>query len=458
MNQYEELVFQQNEFYRSHLTKKTAFRVEYLRKLRQAILKYENEIIDALEKDLGKSAHEAISTEIGVTLSEIAFLEKQIQKMVKPKRVKSNIINFGATAYTIHEPYGTVLIIAPWNYPFQLAMSPVVGAIAAGNTVILKPSEYSAYTSGILKKILSETFEQNYVAVVNGGVEETTALLENRFDQIFFTGSPAVGKIIMKAAAKYLTPVVLELGGKSPCIVDKDVDLNLVARRIIFGKAMNSGQTCVAPDYLILHKSIRKEFYECFSRELAKIYGDDLLNNSDFGKIINEKNFDRILSYLQDGEIISGGGHSREELHIDVTLIEVTDSDAPILREEIFGPVLPVITFETTDDIEAIVARNPDPLALYLFSENRSFTDSIVDRIHFGGGCINDTLMHITNEHLPFGGRGTSGIGRYHGKHSFETFTHEKAILRSPTWFDLPLKYPHVAKKYTHWVKKLLYK
>lgn len=458
MNQYKELVLQQKTFYRSHATKDVANRKENLGKLRQAILKNEEAIILALEKDLGKSAYEAISTEIGVTLSEISFLEKHLPKMIKPKRVKSNFINFGSSAYTIHEPYGTVLIIAPWNYPFQLAMSPVVGAIAGGNTIVLKPSEYSIHTSEILEKILSETFDPQYISVVNGGVAETTKLLENRFDQIFFTGSPAVGKIIMEAASKFLTPVVLELGGKSPCIVDKDVNLGLVARRIIFGKAMNSGQTCVAPDYLIIHNSIRKAFYESFSRELSKIYGDDLKNSSDFGKIINEKNYDRIIAYLQEGEIITGGGHSREELHIDLTLIEVNDHDASILREEIFGPVLPVVTFETADDIEEIVARNPDPLALYLFSENRNFTNTIIDRIHFGGGCINDTLMHITNEHLPFGGRGTSGIGRYHGKHSFDTFTHEKAILKSPTWFDLPLKYPNVAKKYMHWVKKLMYK
>jgi aldehyde dehydrogenase (NAD+) len=455
---FEELMRKQQEYYHSKKTRSYSFRYKQLDKLRTVILDHEELIIDALEKDLGKSSYEAITSEIGITLSEIHYLMKNLKKLMKYKKVKSNIINFGSTSFTYNEPYGNVLVISPWNYPFQLAMSPIVGAIAAGNTIVLKPSEYSTHTTDLLYKLLTENFESGYMDVVTGGVEETTELLKYRFDLIFFTGSPMVGSIVMKAASAHLTPVVLELGGKSPCIIDEKVDLDLVARRVIFGKAINSGQTCVAPDYLLVHEHVKNKFIETFEKQLQVMYGHDLLTSVDYGKMINDKNFDRVINYIKDGEVLVGGSYNKSELHIDLTLLEVTDMEEPVMKDEIFGPVLPLVTFKSLEEVERIISNNPDPLALYVFSENKQFTDYVIHNIHFGGGCINDTIMHLTNEHLPFGGRGTSGVGRYHGKHSYETFTHEKAVLKSSTKIDLPLKYPKGGKKFIHVVKRLLYK
>lgn len=457
-NKYADLLEAQRQLYETGVTRSVQFRIEQLDKLRNAIHTYEDRIAEALHRDLGKSEQEIITTEIGFALSEIAGVRKNLKKWSKKSRVRTNLINMGAKSYTISEPYGTTLVIGPWNYPFQLAISPLVGAIAGGNTVLLKPSEISIHTAQVIEDMICEFFDPEYIKVVQGAVSETTELLDNRFDKIFFTGSTGVGRIIMEKAAKYLTPVILELGGKSPCVIDRECNLDLAVNRIVFGKGVNAGQTCVAPDYVIVHRDIKDAFYDKFKAVADKFYGKSHQDSRDFGKMINERNYERVVGYLSDGNVIYGGGHSREDLHIDLTLIEVGDLDKPIMKDEIFGPVLPVLTYDTTDDIIAIVKRNPDPLAMYIFSKNNRFVEELLDRVHFGGGCVNDTIMHLTNEHLPFGGRGTSGVGNYHGKHSFDAFTHKKSILVSATHFDIKMKYPPFNKRSSKLVKKIMYK
>lgn len=458
MENYTELIYKQKQLFNSKETKSYKFRYNQLAKLKKVILDNEELIIEALNKDLGKSTYESITAEIGITLSEITYLMKHLKKLMKPKKVRTNLINFGSKSLIINEPYGNVLIISPWNYPFQLAMSPIVGAMAGGNTVVLKPSEYSVHTSNVLFKLLTENFDRSYIAVILGGVSETTELLKHRFDQIFFTGNPMVGSIVMESAAKKLTPVVLELGGKSPAIVDASVNMDLVTKRIIFGKAINSGQTCVAPDYVLIEESVKDKFVESFKSQLISLYGNDMLSSDDYGKMINEKNFDRVVSYLNDGVVLNGGSFNREKLHIDLTLLEVSDLESSVMKDEIFGPILPLVTYKNIEAVETIIRMNPDPLALYVFSNNKFFVDYILENIPFGGGCVNDTIMHLTNEHLPFGGRGTSGIGNYHGKYSYETFTHQKAVLRSQTLLDLSLKYAEGGKKNLKLIKKLMYR
>jgi len=337
-------------------------------------------------------------------------------------------------------------------------MAPLVGAIAGGNTIIVKPSEIAEYTAIAVKKMLDDTFEEEYIKTILGGIDETTLLLNEHFNKIFFTGSPKVGKIVMEKAAKFLTPVVLELGGKSPCVVDKNVDLDLAVNRIMFGKGINAGQTCVAPDYLLIHEDIKTDFYEKFKQVANIRYGGDHKASEDFGKMINAANYQRVISYLEDGKVVYGGGHSEKDHHIDLTLIEVDSVDKKIMQDEIFGPILPVMTFKSSEEAMEIIDHNPDPLAMYIFSNDNTVINQFIEKVHFGGGCVNDTIMHLTNENLPFGGRGTSGVGTYHGKHSFEAFTHEKAILVSPTFFDMKVKYPPYNKKSTSLLRKWLYK
>jgi len=456
-DQYIRLIKNQKSFFKSGETKQVEFRKKMLLKLKKTILKHEDAISQALYKDLGKSEAEAVSTEIGITLSEINSVLKHLPKWQKKSRVKTNLFNLPAKSYTIREPFGTTLIIGPWNYPFQLVMAPLVGAIAGGNTAVVKPSEISSHTADVIDKILSETFEKNYIAVVQGGIPETNDLLELRYDKIFFTGSTKVGSIIMEKAAKYLTPVVLELGGKSPTVIDKTANLEIAVKRIAFGKGTNAGQTCVAPDYVLVHEEVKNAFYKAFKKVSEEFYTESAIHNDEFGKIINERNYNRVKSYLNDGQIIFGGETDDEKLKIGMTLIEVTDLEKPIMQEEIFGPVLPVISFRDYDEIVDIIHRNPDPLAMYIFSEDNQFVEALINDIQFGGGCVNDTIMHLTNEHLPFGGRGTSGIGNYHGKHSYDAFTHEKSILYSTTKFDLKMKYPPAMKKSLKFIKRLMY-
>jgi aldehyde dehydrogenase (NAD+) len=449
---------EQRLFFESQQTKPLEFRKAMLDKLSTAILAYEPRIAQALKSDLGKSDYEIITTEIGFTLSEIAGLKKNLPRYMKPQKRGFNLINAGAKAYSIHEPYGNCLIISPWNYPFQLAMAPVAGAIAAGNTILLKPSEISSHTAQVISELVHEYFDPEYFAVVQGGIEETSHILNQRFDHIFFTGSPGVGRIVMEKASKYLTPVILELGGKSPCIIDETANLKLAAKRIIFGKATNAGQTCIAPDYLLINNKIKDSFISMLKHELKTMYQGSPIDHPDYGRIINQRHFERLRGYLEDGEVLIGGHVDEESLQIDFTLLDVKDPTTAVMTEEIFGPILPIITYKSFDDILATIKLSPDPLALYVFSQDRSFQERVINRIPFGGGCINDTIMHVAHEKLPFGGRGTSGMGRYHGEFTFEAFSHHKSILKSPTFFDLKLKYPPYSDKNTPILKWLLYK
>lgn len=451
------LMEQHKTMYQSGLTLDVDYRIEMLKKLKAQVIANEDKIAEALYQDLGKSVHETLTTEIGQVTSEIKSLIKLLKRMKRRNRKTTNIVNLPSKSYTIREPYGTVLVISPWNYPFQLALAPIAGAIAGGNTVVLKPSEISANTSVLLQELMELTFDDGLVSVIQGGVDVTTALLEERFDKIFFTGSPKVGSIIMEKAAKHLTPVVLELGGKSPCVVDKNTNIMIAARRIVFGKASNSGQTCVAPDYLLLHEDIKDEFYEAFKQVAEEFYDHEFEVNRDYGRMINERNYERVAAYLKDGQIIYGGGHSKDNLHIDLTLLEVQSLNVPVMEEEIFGPILPVMTFTSLDEVISIVECNPDPLAMYVFSNDKHVVDTLLHKVRFGGGCVNDTLMHLSNDNLPFGGRGTSGMGNYHGKYSIDAFTHEKAILHSSMGFDLKLKYPPFKKENIPVIKWLLY-
>lgn len=468
-----ETIQNQRRYFQQGNTHSLEFRREMLNKLYTAIIANQDKIAAALQKDLGKSTTETITTEIGPVLSEIRQLHKSLAKYMKPKKRRNTIVNFGAKSRIYSEPYGNVLIIGPWNYPFQLAMGPLAGAIAGGNTVILKPSELSEHTSNVIFDIIKATFESSYIATILGGIEETTLLLNQRYDMIFFTGSPAVGSIVMSAAAKHLTKVVLELGGKSPCIVDATANIELAAKRIAFAKLINAGQTCVAPDYLLVQNTVKDQFVAAYKQAVDGMFETTPNTHGDFGHIINKRHFDRLSAYLHDGKILYGGHVDAAKLHIDPTLIDIgtakaivgdqsanatTRGDLPIMNDEIFGPILPLITFEDINEIFPIIANNPDPLALYLFTENKALQDRIVARVPFGGGAINDALMHLTNEHLPFGGRGTSGMGAYHGAKSFDAFTHQKSVLHSPTWFDLSLKYPPFKVKQLPLVKRILYK
>src|SRR6056297_877913 len=456
-NQYKALVDHQKKHYKTGETKTLSFRLDMLGKLKDTILKYEDDIANALHKDLGKSETEVVSTEIGFTLHEINFVMKNLKKWTKKTRIKTNLFNLPGKSYIIHEPFGVTLIIGPWNYPFQLVMSPLIGAIAGGNMAVVKPSEISTNTAEVIDQILTEAFQPAYIAVIQGGIPETNDLLELRFDKIFFTGSTKVGSIIMEKVAKHLTPVVLELGGKSPTIIDKTAKLDVALNRVVFGKGTNAGQTCVAPDYVLVHEDIKEDFYKAFKQTVKDFYSGSTIENEEFGKIINEGNYQRVKGYLDEGKIVFGGETDDESLKIGLSLVEVDDLEKPIMQEEIFGPVLPVIPFKSYDDIITVIHKNPDPLAMYIFSEDKPFAERLIHDIAFGGGCINDTIMHLTNEHLPFGGRGTSGMGNYHGKHSFDAFTHKKAILHARTWSDLKLKYSPFMKKRLKWVKRLLY-
>ena len=438
----EELVQRQRDFFRTGRTKDVAFRIAALQKLENSIVKYEKEINEALYADLHKSAFEGYMTEVGLSLSELRFLIKNTAVWSKTRRVRTPLAQFHAKSYVVQEPYGAALVMSPWNYPFMLSLEPAAGAIAAGNCCIIKPSAYAPATSAILKRIISETFQEDYVAVVEGGRQENARLLEQKFDYIFFTGSVAVGRLVMEKAAAHLTPVTLELGGKSPCIVDRDAKLSLAAKRIVFGKFLNSGQTCVAPDYCFVHESVKEEFIGYLVKWIDKMIGKQPFSNPDYPKMINEKHYDRVLGLVQGEKIVTGGCGKRETLQIAPTVLKDVSPDAPVMQEEIFGPILPILTFSTLDEAIHFVKGREKPLALYLFTRDRIAEKRVLQEIPFGGGCINDTVVHLATPYMGFGGGGQSGMGSYHGKKSFDTFSHYKSILKNSSFLDLPVRYP----------------
>ncbi|GIP22646.1 aldehyde dehydrogenase [Paenibacillus sp. J22TS3] len=436
-------------------TRSVSKRLDRLARLAEVLKSYEPDIMVALRQDLNKSELESYTTELGIVLEEIRHIRRRLRRWVKPRKVKTALTHVGSKGYIVPEPYGTVLIIAPWNYPFQLAVSPLVGAIAAGNTVVLKPSELAPAMSALLKRVLGEVFSEDEVVVLEGGVEVSTALLEQKFDYIFFTGSVNVGRIVMEAASKHLTPVTLELGGKSPCIVHYDADVKLAARRIAFGKFTNAGQTCVAPDYLWVHKDIKEELLSELKIAVQSFYGERPLQHPDYGRIVSRRHFDRLVSFTGNGRIVMGGDSDEELLKIEPTVIDQVTWDMPMMKEEIFGPVFPVMEYDSLDQVIQGVRSHPKPLALYLFSESRSVQQQVTESLSFGGGTINDTLMHLATPYLPFGGVGESGMGSYHGYESFKTFSHEKSVLVQTTRFDFTFRYPS-SKHALKIMKKLL--
>ena len=431
-------------YYNSFATRTHAFRKTQLLKLKSTVLKYEEEIYAALYTDLKKSREETWVTETGFLISEINATLKHLKEWMQPERQRTNLVNIPAKSYVLKEPLGVVLIIGPWNYPLQLLLTPLVGAIAAGNCVVLKSSEFAPATSAVMKKIIEESFSPEYILFTEGdGATVVPEMMNNfRFGHIFYTGSTGVGKIIYKMAADKLSPVTLELGGKSPCVVEADADIKVAAKRIAMTKFSNAGQMCVAPDYVLVHNSVKEKFIEAIEKTLDRFFGTDASESYNYAKIINEKQFNRIVSYLQNAKIIYGGKYNLAKLYIQPTVIDDVKLDSSVMQEEIFGPVLPIIGFETMEEAKAIIDQHPNPLAFYIYSGSNTKQKSWTESIAFGGGCINNSSWHLTNHHLPFGGIGNSGIGNYHGKNSLEIFSHRKAIMKTPTWFDPGMKYP----------------
>lgn len=441
----------QKEYFATQQTKDISFRKAQLKKLQIELIKREPEIVTALHNDFKKSEFEAILTETSIILAELKTTLKKTSIWAKPKRVLPALLNFPSSAKILKEPYGNTLIIAPWNYPFQLALSPLIGAVAAGNTVVLKPSELTPYTSAILKKIITNVFNPTHVCVIEGGVTVSESLLKLRWDYIFFTGSVSVGKIVAKAAAANLTPVTLELGGKSPCIIDNTANTKLAAKRLVWGKFLNGGQTCIAPDYLLIHRNVKDVFTKHFKEELIKAYGKNPEKSTDFPRIVNTKNYNRLVAMLQNEEFLIGGNHTKSSNYISPTLIDEPSLDSEVMKGEIFGPILPVISYTEETEIEIILKKYDKPLAFYIFTTNKKFANKLISKYSFGGGTINDTTIHFVNERLPFGGVGESGIGSYHGKLTFNTFSHSKGVVTKANWLDLPIRYA----PYTNKLKKL---
>ena len=443
MNESEikQIIVTQRNYFQTGKTLPVTHRIKALGRLKESILLHETEINSAIKKDLGKSAFETYMCETGLVLSEISYMLKHIHSYTKEKTVYTPLAQFHSRSYKKPSPYGVVLIMSPWNYPFLLTIDPLVDAIAAGNTAVVKPSAYSPHTSEIMKKILEECFSPEFVSVVTGGRTENTCLLNEHFDYIFFTGSPSVGKDVMRKASEHLTPVTLELGGKSPCIVDASDNIKLTAKRIVFGKYLNCGQTCVAPDYVYCDRKVKKQLLQEIKKQINKQYGKQPLTKEDYGKIINEKHFDRICELIDHEKGAHGGASLRASLQIEPTVMDNVTFADPVMQEEIFGPLLPVIGYrDLAQAIGAIKAREK-PLALYLFTQNKKTARRILHSLSFGGGCVNDVVLHITNHHLPFGGVGNSGMGAYHGKFGFETFSHQKGIVKNTTLLDVPVRY-----------------
>ena len=447
-----QILEKQHRLFQEGATLPVSFRLSQLQKLKDGIRRYEEKLDQALEADLGKSRMESYMCEIGLTLSELTWMQKHLRSLVREKRVATPLAQFAARSFRSPSPYGTVLIMSPWNYPVLLTLGPLIDAIAAGNTVVIKPSAYAEHTSAVLKEMLKECFPSEYVAVVTGGRAENKALLEQRFDKIFFTGGKTVGREVLRHAAEYLTPVTLELGGKSPCIVDKSAKIPLAAKRIVFGKYLNCGQTCVAPDYILCDRTVYAELILALQKEITTQFGEDPLKNPDYGKIINRKHYDRIMGLIDADKVVCGGCGDGQSLRITPTIMKnVTFSDT-VMGEEIFGPVLPILTYDTLEEAIDIVEEHPHPLALYLFSEDKGAQKKVLELCHFGGGCINDTIIHLATSAMPFGGVGESGMGGYHGKTGFETFSHFRSIVDKKTWMDLPIRY----QRYSRMKERLL--
>lgn len=447
-----DILQQQNHFFSSGKTIPAEFRLKQLESLKEAMIRHEADLAAALKEDLGKSRMESYMCEIGLTLSELTWMQKHLRSLMRSKRVSTPAAQFAAKSFRSPSPYGTVLIMSPWNYPVLLTLDPLIDAIAAGNTAVVKPSAYAPCTFNVMKTMIEECFPAHYVAVVDGGRAENQALLQQRFDMIFFTGGKTVGREVLRHAAEYLTPVTLELGGKSPCIVDSTAKIRLAAKRIVFGKYLNCGQTCVAPDYILCDKRIRDELITAILAEIEKQFGKEPLKNPNYGKIINEKHFERILGLINGEKLVYGGQSEPESLRIAPTVLNNITWDDAVMGEEIFGPLLPILTFDTLNEALDTVESHPHPLALYFFSEDKAAQKKVLDTCRFGGGCINDTIIHLATSDMPFGGVGESGMGSYHGRVGFETFSHYRSIVDKKTWMDLPIRY----QKYTRLKEKMM--
>lgn len=444
----------QRSFFEKGVTKAYGFRQAALARLEQALTVYEEELCRALHTDLHKSPSESYMAEVGLTKAELRFVRRHLYRWMRPQRQMTEVSQIPARAYSLSEPYGVVLIMAPWNYPVLLCLEPLIDAIAAGNCAVLKPSAYAPTVSSVLKKLLSEIYPEKYVAVIEGGREENAALLEQRFDYIFFTGGVTVGKLVLEKAARYVTPVTLELGGKSPCIIDKTADLKMAARRIAFGKLLNAGQTCVAPDYLVVHEEIKEPFLEMLKQEILYMEKGSALQNKEYPRIINEKHFQRIKRLMEGGQVVFGGGCKEEALQIEPTILDNVALEDAVMQEEIFGPLIPVLTFSGPEDLKKIIGSFEKPLAFYLFTKNKDMRNWALNTFSFGGGCINNTIVHLATSHMAFGGVGYSGMGSYHGKAGFATFSHKKSIVDSPFHPDVPFKY----QPYAEWKDRLVRK
>ena len=432
----------QRAFFNTGKTKDVDFRVRQLRLLREAVLKHEGEILEALRLDLNKAPFEAYETELGIVLEEIKFTIRHLPRWAGARRVNTPTMHFLSSSHVYTEPYGSILILSPWNYPFQLTMVPLIGAIAAGNCAVVKPSAYSAHTSALIGRILAEIYDEAFVAVVQGGREANKTLLDEKFDYIFFTGSPEVGKVVMESAAKHLTPMTLELGGKSPCIVDETADLRLAAKRIVWGKFLNAGQTCVAPDYLLVHSKVKDQLLQEMQSFITVFYGETPEQNPDYPKIINQRHFERLIGLMEGCRIVTGGRANHETRQLAPTLLDKLSWESPVMQEEIFGPLMPVLTYDSLPEALELIGRRPKPLAFYFFTTSRKNEAYAIRTASFGGGCINDTVIHLSNPHLSFGGVGESGMGQYHGKASFDTFSHQKSIIKKSNLVDVYLRYP----------------
>lgn len=437
----EKLLADQRKYFQRGATLSVDFRIDMLKRLYGTVKKYEKEIEAALTKDLGKSEFEGFMCEAGLALTEISYLIRHTRRFAREKTVWTPLAQFASRSYQKPTPYGNTLIMSPWNYPFLLTIEPLAAAIAAGNTAIVKPSAYSPATSKIVEKVVRESFPEELAAVVTGGREENAALLEQKFDFIFFTGSSGVGKEVLRRAAEHLTPVVLELGGKSPCIIDDTAKIRLAAKRIVFGKYLNCGQTCVAPDYILCHSSVKDAFVKEVCKQVKKQYGENPLNNPDYGKIINQKHFERVLGLIDERKVVLGGENNAETLQIAPTVMDHVTWEDAVMQEEIFGPLMPILTYESLEEVYELLSEKPKPLALYFFSQDKRKIKEVTERCSYGGGCINDVVIHLATSEMGFGGVGESGMGSYHGKAGFEAFSHTKSIVDKKTWIDLPMRY-----------------